>query len=775
MSRLGVIASCSVLAIALAEPATAQGTATQASGPESATNGADGEIVVTAQKREQSINDVGLTIQAFGSEQIEKQRITTLSDVAAAVPGLTYAATAANTPVFTLRGVGFYDSTLAGYPTVSVYTDEIPLQFPAMTRHAAFDLERLEVLKGPQGTLFGQNSTGGAINYVTAKPTDSLEAGATLSYGRFNTMQAQGYVSGPLTSTLQARLAVDVLHGDDWQYSYTRKDKLGEAQYYAGRLLLNYEPASNVRILMNVNGWRDQSDPLAAQYILAQPQQPCCGNPAVLSYPTAPGKTRAADWSPNARPRADNTFWQAAVRGEIELTDTLTLTGISSYAQYRTDQVPEGDGQAFNNFDLIDQQGRIDTFTQEVRLSNGAAGGVRWVVGGNYEHSKVREDYLSNFRDSSTFPALGIFGSGFYSDQKLENVAAFGNVEFDIGSRFTLKGGLRYTDAKRNATNCTFDADNGASNAFFEGLALAISGTAVDLMAGDCYHFNPNNLPGEPFVQTLHEDNLSWRVGVDYKPTDDVLLYANVAKGYKAGSTPVNGAAVFAQYLAVNQESVLAYEAGMKATLLDRALSLNGAAFYYDYKDKQLRSKAIDPIFGLIEALVNIPKSRVWGLEMEATLRPTRGLSVTFATSYINAEVTEFTGVNSGGQSANFSGASVPYTPEWQASMIGDYEWSAGSVRPFVGGGVRTRSKTTSIVGGDDIFINGRQIYSIRGVPIVDLRAGVESEGGRWRAMVWGKNVFNEYVYDNVFAQSDVVVRYAGQPATYGITASFKY
>jgi outer membrane receptor protein involved in Fe transport len=757
-------ACCSAMAVLWASPALADEQPVY-----------NGEIIVTAQKREQSINDVGLTIQAFSGEDLDKRKITSMSDIASAVPGLSYAATATATPVFTLRGVGFYDSSLAGYPTVSVYTDEIPLQFPAMTRHAAYDLQRLEVLKGPQGTLFGQNSTGGAINYVTNKPTDSFEAGASLSYGRFSTVQGQGYISGPLTDTLKARVAFDVLHGDDWQYSYTRDDSLGEAEYYAGRLLLDFEPTDRVRFLLNVNGWRDKSDPLAAQYILAQPQQPCCGIPEVLDYPVAPDKTRAADWSPNARPSTDNSFWQTALRAEIDLMDDITLTSISSYAQLKVDQVPEGDGQSFNNFDLVSQKGHIKTFTQELRLSNGSRGPLRWVFGGNYESSKVREDYVSDFSESSTFPALGIFASGFYTDQKLENAAVFGNVEYDIAPRFTLKGGMRYTNARRDATNCTFDEDGGASNAFFEFLASAIYGATVDLQQGDCYHFNPNNLPGQPFSQTLEEDNLSWRVGVDFKPTDDVLFYANVAKGYKAGSVPVNGAAVYSQYLAVTQESVLAYEAGVKATLLNGALSLNSAAFYYDYKDKQLRSKDIDPVFGLIEALVNIPKSRVWGLELEATARPTQGLSFRFATAYTNAEVTEFLGVSSGGQFADFSGASVPYTPEWQASAGADYEWDAGAVRPFLGGEVRMRSDTTSIVGGDEVIIGGRQIYNIRGVPIVDLRAGFETQDGRWRVMAWGKNVFDEYVYDNVFAQSDVVVRYAGQPATYGVTISFNY
>jgi iron complex outermembrane receptor protein len=185
------------------------------------------EIVVTAQKRVQSINDVGLTISAMGSETLERQGVKSLSDLADKVPGLTFAPSDFGTPVFTLRGVGFYDNSIGGYPTTSVYVDEIPLTFPVYTTHANLDVERVEVLKGPQGTLFGQNSTGGTINYVAAQPTNTFSAGANATLGRFDQGDVDGYISGPITDTLKARLAVEHDFGGDWQHSYTRTDFLG--------------------------------------------------------------------------------------------------------------------------------------------------------------------------------------------------------------------------------------------------------------------------------------------------------------------------------------------------------------------------------------------------------------------------------------------------------------------------------------------------------------------------------------------------------------------
>jgi hypothetical protein len=166
------------------------------------------EIVVTAQKRAQNINAVGLTITAISGDTFKNQQINSPADLANAIPGLSYTNSSQGTPVYTLRGIGFYEASLAAYPAVAVYLDEVPLPFPALEKHSAFDLQRVEVLKGPQGTLFGQNSTGGAINYISAKPTNDLVAGVDLGYGNYDTTIDEGFISGPLNDVLSARLAL---------------------------------------------------------------------------------------------------------------------------------------------------------------------------------------------------------------------------------------------------------------------------------------------------------------------------------------------------------------------------------------------------------------------------------------------------------------------------------------------------------------------------------------------------------------------------------------
>ncbi|MFD2499815.1 TonB-dependent receptor [Rhizorhabdus histidinilytica] len=256
----------SLLALVWASAVSAQSTPAEES--------ADADIVVTANKREQKLTDVGLAVAVLGGDALKTQKISSLADIAQTVPGLSFTPTANETPVFTLRGVGFYETSLGAYPTVPVYIDEFPLSFPATTSHSAFDLERIEVLKGPQGTLFGQNATGGAINYIAAKPTKNLSAGLSLSYGRFNAIDAEGYVSGPLSDKVGVRVSSRYERADGWQVSNTRPgDRNGKKEVIAGRVLLDFEPVERLRFNLNLNGWHEKGETQSPQYVATLPQQ----------------------------------------------------------------------------------------------------------------------------------------------------------------------------------------------------------------------------------------------------------------------------------------------------------------------------------------------------------------------------------------------------------------------------------------------------------------------------------------------------------------------
>ena len=758
---------CSALAIGASAPLRAQEAASP--DPEASGYGAM-EIIVTANKREESINRVGLNIKAVGESDLRERQITSAADIAQAVPGLSYTNSANNTPVFTLRGVGFYDTSLGSYPTASVYLDQVPLPFPVLTTLTAFDLERVEVLKGPQGTLFGQNSTGGAINYIAAKPSADFEAGVEASYGRFDHFIGNAYISGPLSDTLRARVAVRGARSGPWQKSYSRDDENGRTRELAGRFLLDWKPSDAMSFQLNINGWQDKSDPLAVQY-LAFNEQAVSNTQIVRDYPRSPLTPRAADWSTDNGMFINRKFAQASLRGDIELSGGLTLTSISAYSRFNQRGAMDQDGMNLQDIDLRAFAGRIRSLTQELRIANDPANRVRFIVGGNYSRDKVY--YIENlvYDDSSAFYNYGITTSENYSDQKMRNLAAFGNVEFDLTDQLTVKGGIRYTDARRSATICNRDGGDGLTAGLFTFFSRLLSGDPNRPALGptDCFVLDENFFNGPEFVSELNEDNVSWRAGVDFKPSSDLLFYANVSKGYKAGTFGNINASSTAQFVPAVQESILNYEGGFKAQFADRRASLNGAIFYMDYRNKQLRSKLIDSTFGILDAIINIPKSHLQGFELELQARPTDGLSFGAALTYVDSEIDRYTGVNAGGVQADFAGTRVPFTPKWQVAtnMRADIPLSSG-LNLFGGMQLTYRSATNAIVGETPL-------YRIDDYALLDLQIGVEEPDGGWKATLWGKNITNTYYWTNVVAGQDTVVRYAAKPATYGVTLGYRF
>lgn len=732
------------------------------------------EIVVTANKRSETINHVGLTITAIGGAALQQRSLASLQDLAEAVPGLTFTPSEANTPVYTLRGVGFYETSLASYPDVSVYLDEVPLPFPVLSTLTLFDLDHVEVLKGPQGTLFGNNATGGAINYIAAKPSNDLSAGGSVSFGRFNTTKVDGFVSGPVTDTLSARAAVSGTKGDGWQNSLTRPgDTNGAPDSLAARFLADWQATDDLRFQLNLNGWRDRSQPPAAQFLKFVPLFP---TPSPIAHsPISPDDPQSADWAPNFTPSANNRLGQIALRADYDLTPEIKLTSLTSYIDYSRSQISDGgSGVSFDRVDLVDS-GYIRSFSQELRVSNGSNGDFRWIAGANYENDNVYENDFVDYANGTAHVAFGgALGNGYDSKQEMENYAVFGNTEYDI-DQFTLKAGVRLTEADRRTRSCTFGRDDALDGGYSQtaavlaALSTELSGTFTPVPgAFQCFELNPKTEKPAPFNATLNQNNAAWRAGVDWKPLDNFLGYINISKGYKAGSFPTLSASNWNAPAAVTQESVLDYEVGFKTQLFGGRVSLNGAGFYYDYTNKQLKGKIIDPTFGPLDALVNIPKSSVRGAEMEVQTRPLQGLSVGFAATYLDATIDNFIGVSEAGQVSNFNGTAVPYTPRWQLSANVNYSFPlVDQFTGFVGGQVNYRASSTASIGSPAAF-------ALPAYTLLDLQAGVETDNG-WRFMLWGKNVTNEFYITNVLQYTDGRSRYVGMPATYGMTLSYRY
>lgn len=733
-------------------------------------------IIVTAQKRAEAIDRVGLAIAAFSGDDLERRGIASVSDLPKVVPGLTYSDSATGTPVYTLRGIGFYETSIAAYPAVTVYTDQVPLSFPAMTSFAAFDVERVEVLKGPQGILFGQNSTGGAINYIARKPKDTLDAGVELGYGRFNEITATGYVGGPLADGLKARVAVKYRAMDDWQHSFTRDDEIGEKNEFVGRFLLDWDPASNLRFELSVNGFINKSDPLVPQYSAINKQFDI-PFPLLDNLPFAPDSARAADWPETARPRQDQKFYQIALRGDWDVGEDMTVTSISAYGKFKRNDTLSTSGVNLLQNSVTPLRAYVDEFFQEIRIANGGNNRLRYIFGGNYSKANSRSFQYIDYGQTTIAQLFGFGISGGKDTQHMRNVALFGNLEFDVSSQFTVKAGARYTDSKRSYSGCNIAGPGQRGQGvvdFYRGLSESIVGHPVTIPDDGCLTIetrpgNPNfGLPGA-FEDTLSEDNLSWRVGIDFKPTEHALIYANVAKGYKAGSYPTVVGGASTQFFPVVQESVVDYELGVKLSMFDRKLSLESAVFYYDYKNKQLRSKLADDIFGPLDALQNVPKSEVFGIEGTIRITPAPGFTIVGSGTYVDSKVGEFVALNAVGVQEDFTGSKFPFTPKWQFSGSADYEFAiSSSAEIFLGASIAHSSRSNASLGRDPVT-------RLPAVTLIDLRAGIQSTDGSWRASVYGKNIANEFYWTNVVRTLDTTARYPGMPATYGVSLSYRF
>lgn len=755
------------------------------------------EIIVTANKRSENINDVGLSIAAISGDKIKENKLTSLEDIATVVPGLVFSPSTTNTPIFTLRGVGFNESSLGVYPATSLYVDEAPLPFPVMASHAAYDLERAEVLKGPQGILFGQNSTAGAINFIAAKPTQEFSAGGDVSYSRFNKKEINGFVSGPLSENLLARFAFTGVKSDEWQKSYTRDDENGAEDYFAGRLLLDYEPTDTVRLKMNLNGWKDESEPQAQQLIGFHPtipaafDEPDARAQAQLTTPFSPEDPRAADWTVDSEPEGDRTLFQGVLRGDFDLNDDLTLTVMTSYVDFEQEQVTDGDGSFLSLFDLRRNDGELDSWNTEIRLANSPDNAFRWLVGANYEDSNTFEDQILYFDDNTNNSASNMYinnNSNVLIDQSIETYAAFFNTETDISDRLTFKFGMRYTDSSIDAEICPYSAGELRTSKLFEFLAVNVFETVPADFTLDglpqCYAFDDNLVPGNPYIDSLEEDNVSWRIGLDYQLTEGSLVFANVSKGYKAGSFPALAAANHSALAPVVQEEVLAYELGTKTTFADNRVHLNAALFFYEYKDKQVRGKTPDPIFGILDTLLNVPESEIFGAEADVVFSITDNLTLTGAVTYVDSEITKYDGTDLLGNSRNFSGDPIPFTPELTYSLDLDYRFlvnTGGEV--FMGLRAVGQDDSDAAMGAEDIaWPEGpysRSIdpypYVLDGYTTLDARIGYESEDQRWRVMLWGKNITDEYYWTTIIPASDDIARFAGKPRTYGVTVGYNF
>lgn len=749
-----------------------------------------GEILVTAQKRAEPLAEVPLSVSVLDADRLRERRIVDPAQLDGIVPGFVFTASAGDAPVYTIRGIGFFNESLGAPPAVGVYQDQIPLPFSAMTEGAGLDAERVEVLKGPQGALFGQNATGGAVNFIPARPTRFLSAGMDASYGRFDDRTLGGYVSGPLTGTSATRLAFRVERRDGFRYNYDTPSagdtgrRNGARRFAVARLLTDWEPRDGFRLQLHLNGWIDRSDTAAKQKIAYAPLTPIAlggypdspGYPdlqaRLAAYPDAPADNRAAGFDPDASLRRHDSFGQAAARADVDLAPHLAITSISALSRLDARRPNDLDGTIYPDI-LVTIAGDITSVTQELRLA-GATPDERlhWMLGANYEHDSIhdRQQVLLNGTNSG-FGPIRFQRSVNINNQRARTIAVFAGFDARIAPTLRLDGALRYTGRRDDFSGCLADPGGpGGIRDAFGFLSTVLSGSETTIPPGACVTLGADDKPVGIVRRALNEDNVSFRAGLSWQPKRDRLLYASVTQGYKAGSFDTLPAIRPAQLGPVRQERVRAYEIGARGNWLDHALQASAALFYYEYRRKQIAGYVDTGVpFGLLPALVSVPKSRVIGADAELHWRSASGLRVHLGAEWLDTKVLgHFETASPLGGLTDIAGESFPNSPRWELTAEAEQHFPIGGrLSAFVGGDVRRRGKTRAAFGGGPLF-------AVKSYSLVGLRAGVEPDDGRWRLELWGRNILDHYYWTSVEHVEDVVTRLAGMPATWGITLGIR-
>jgi outer membrane receptor protein involved in Fe transport len=762
------VAGCAVIVSNVALAQLGSGSA-----PQQASD-AIGEIVVTAQKREQRAEDVGITMDVASAQQLQNEGITDVTELGKVVPGFTATPTFAGFPVFSLRGVNFTGGQLSAPPAVSVYLNEAPLPYSTMTGNLLLDPERVEVLKGPQGTLFGENSTGGSINVIAAQPTAVFSAGMRGEVNNFGQTMLEGYVSGPLTEQLRARFAITTTQFGDWQHGYYLNDQKNGSQNKMGaRLLLDWTPLDKLKISVNVNGDYDHGEAPQDQLYVISPANPAGATPGLLGYPL-PSNARDADFDPGFNTHMRNSLFQGVLRADYEINDFLTFTSLTDYVDSKTSIPIDLDGTAL---DIITANygGQVQTINQEFRLSGSVpAANIHYIVGANYEHDSSTEAQPTQFANYSGLPPGAELEPYYQTGNRA--AAAFGNVDYEIIPQVTLTTGVRYTETKQTRFGCTLG--NATGTAVAGGVANLLRGIeglppTDEFVSGGCATIDntgaaPTYLPADANLEQK-QNNTSWRGGINYKPTPDSLIYATVSRGYKAGVFPT----VITLFLSatdspVRQEELTSYEVGAKLPFFERRVLINASVFYYDYINKQFYTYVPIPPIGAFSTLINIPKSRDWGADLDITARPFEALTLRAAMTYLNTAIGNYEGFDLNGKAENFSGKEFNFAPPVSATLDAEYVAPLGDqLQGYLGGGALYNDRTFSDLG--ESALSRVPTYAV-----FDARLGVRS-GSKWSAGFWIRNLANKYYWTGIVTGGDSYNRTAGLPRTFGVNASYTF
>ena len=700
------------------------------------------EIVVTAQKESQNLQDVPISVTAVTGEMIEDAQINNIADLSNSIPNVQIN-TFSNSPdsaVFTIRGVGVNDADPYVGTTVSVVVDGVVVGVNTAALLSLFDIERVEVLRGPQGTLFGANTTGGVINVITKQPTGEFGGDAQFVYGNYGQIEANASLNFPIGEQFAGKISV--LHNEMNGYfrNYLDGERIGERNITTLRGYLQYDGA-------------DYDATVIGEYVRSRNGSQTgvlIAGPGELFY--TPGETEDAfdfrrglsDDQPDSN---DRDTYSLTLTQNLD-TSIGTLTSITSYREY--DNLLYSDDDATTRVLL---QTRRDTnhhqFSQELRNLVDITDSTRLIAGVFY----FEQEYFLD-QDGKLDGFLPGLGQPQTQAQKNKSYSAFGQIYQELTPELTLQAGIRYSHERTSATSTT---------------ANSISPD------GGMAAFDDPLIPGSLIVASGKEswDNVGYKVGLDYAPSRDLLFYGYYARGFKSGG--FTGRIAIAQDIGpFDPETLDTFEIGAKADLLDRRLRLNFAAFLNKYDDMQVVQNITYPSGANSASIANAGKAETKGFELEATAVPVDGLTFSGALAYLDAKYEEYDTlaldpVTGGLVPISYAGNRLMNSPEWNAALGVNWE---GRVGP---GELNANAQYTYTSEKFTSYTN-LPIEEVGSIELVNASLHWSPDNSGLEFGVWVRNLFDEEYFNQKLNLAGIgTLASIGDPRTYGVDVKFSF
>ena len=731
------------------------------------------EITVTATKREAAITDVAITMDAVGTEDLRSNNIKTPQDVAFLVPNVDIKGTSQGqaNPAITIRGVGQNNFNSNNNGSAGVYLNEVFLSSPGLMSLAMLDVERVEVLKGPQGTLYGRNASAGALNLVSVKARQEFDGFATASLGDYKTKRFEGAVGGGISETMSVRVSgLFDEQGESFHKNRLTGDDFGKSKNYAFRGQVAHE---GTRLDANFTlGYQKQdvvNNPLTNFGLFdgAFSFSPCGAAAAggldnsqcvdVQGYQNTNSDPFSHDFDPNRADelRSDADVVNTSLRLDYDISESLLLTSISGFVDQER-FYGENTWATPLEYIAATHDEDLRQFSQELRLT-GETGIANWIAGVYYGR-----DTINAINQFNTEDLLGDNGFAVSNTvdwdyrQKTENYAVFGSIDWALSDAFTIVTGLRYTDEEID----------------FEGATVV---TDLDLIADSTAATCSNTSPKCVFK----DDNTDWRLALEWRPSDNLLGYVSASTGFKSGGFNgdfslggfLNGdpPGVGGGYQPYKSEKLTVYEVGAKSTLADGNVQLNGAVFYYDYQDYQTLGPSD---FGF--NLTNLDKAELSGLDLDIAARVTDRWDVRAGLGYVDTKIKD---------PRVASDAKLPNAPEWQATagtsyvvpVSADWALSLRADLKYVDDVPRTLTEGLDVGSG---ILRNPGFSVTKSYTLVNARVGLIQPEGNWEVSAYATNLTDEEYFVEAFDVFDpigAVGKLAGSPRQLGLTATYTF